>query len=212
MSLPVLAGSSPLQAFETASQTQPDLRMISIMSDQILTLFGAAADRSLRKDELLFLTGQPVRFMFLVTEGRVDLVRHTQAGARVLLARAGAGQVLAEASAYSDIYHCDGTASEPSRLRAIPVATFHARLDSDPALARRWAERLAHGLQHARMTAAIRTLRTVGERLDAWLAEDKPLPPKGEWQALAHSLGVTREAFYREMAKRRALAPRAPLR
>ena len=48
------------------------------------------------------------------------------------------------------------------------------------------------------MTAAIRTLRTVGERLDAWLAEDRPLPPKGEWQALAQSLGVTREALYRD--------------
>ena len=188
--------------------------MIPIMSDQILTLFDAGADRPVQKDEPLFLTGQPVRFMFLVAEGQVDLVRHTLAGARVLLARAEVGQVLAEASAYSDLYHCDGTAAESSKVRAIPVATFRARLDSDPALARRWAERLAHGLQHARMTAAIRTLRTVGERLDAWLAEDRPLPPKGEWQALAQSLGVTREALYREMARRRALAlaPRAPLR
>ena len=188
--------------------------MIPIMSDQILTLFDAVADRPVQKDEPLFLTGQPVRFMFLVAEGQVDLVRHTLAGARVLLARAGVGQVLAEASAYSDLYHCDGTAAESSKVRAIPVATFRARLDSDPALARRWAERLAHGLQHARMTAAIRTLRTVGERLDAWLAEDSPLPHKGEWQALAQSLGVTREALYREMARRRALAlpPPAPLR
>lgn len=201
-----------MQAFETASQMQPDLRMISIMSDQILNLFDAGANRSLRKDEPLFQTGQPVRFLFLLTEGQVDLVRHTHAGARVLQARAGAGQVLAEASASSDLYHCDGTASESSQVRAIPVATFHARMDSDPALARQWAERLAHGLQHARMTAAIRTVRTVGERLDAWLAEDKSLPRKGEWQALAQSLGVTREAFYREMAKHRALAPRAPLR
>lgn len=168
----------------------------------------------MQKDEPLFLTGEPVRFMFLVTCGQVDLVRHTHEGARVLLVRAGVGQVLAEASGYSELYHCDGTAAESSKVRAIPVATFHAHLDSDPALARQWAERLAHGLQHARMTAAIRTLRTVGERLDAWLAEEKPLPPKGEWQTLAQSLGVTREALYREMAQRRALAlaPRGPLR
>lgn len=42
------------------------------------------------------------------------------------MTRARSGQVLAEASAYSDVYHCDGTAAESSRLRAIPVATFHA--------------------------------------------------------------------------------------
>lgn len=100
--------------------------MISIMSDQIFALFDAGADRPLRKDEPLFLTGHPVRFMFLVVDGQVDLVRHRQEGALVLMTRASSGQVLAEASAYSDVYHCDGTAAESSRLRAIPVAAFHA--------------------------------------------------------------------------------------
>jgi len=178
--------------------------MISIMPDPILALFDLGTDRPLHRNERLFHTGEPVRFMFAVAEGKVDLERHTVTGARVLLVRAGAGQVLAEASAYGDVYHCDGTAAESSRVRVLPVATFNARLDSDPALARRWAARLAHGVQHARMTAAIRALRTVGERLDAWLAAEKPLPPKGEWQALAQSLGVSHEALYRELAKRRA--------
>jgi CRP/FNR family transcriptional regulator, dissimilatory nitrate respiration regulator len=188
--------------------------MISIMSDKILALFAAGADLSLHKDEPLFLTGQPVRFMFIVTLGQIDLVRHTRAGTPVVLARAGVGQVLAQASAYSDIYHCDGIACEACSVRAIPVATFHTRLNSDLLLTRLWVEQLAHGLQYARMIAAIRTLRTVGEWLDAWLSDDGQLPPKGEFQSLAHTLGVSREALYREMAKRRALtlAPRARLR
>ena len=214
MSVPVLARSMPLQAFDSASHMQSKLRMTSIMSARVLAIFGTGVDRPLQKGEPIFPAGEPVRFMFLVARGQVDLVRHTPEGARVLLVRAGIGKVLAEASAYSDLYHCDGTAAESSLVRAIPVATFHTRLDNDPALARRWAESLAHGLQHARMTAAVRTLRTVSERLDAWLAEEKPLPPKGEWQDLAQSLGVTREALYRELARRRALdlAPRARLR
>lgn len=186
--------------------------MIPIMSDRILALFEDGIDRTLQKDEPLFLTGQPVRFLYLVVQGQVDLVRHTLTGTRVLLARTKPGRVLAEASAYSSVYHCDGLAAGSSRLLALPVTTFLTRLDADPSLARDWAKDLARGLQNARMIAAIRTLRTVGDRLDAWLAEDRPLPDKGGWQALAQSLGVTREALYREMARRRALAPHERLR
>jgi hypothetical protein len=43
----------------------------------------------------------------------------------------------------------------------------------------------------------------VAARLDAWLTL-KRLPPKGEWGALADDIGVTREALYRELARRRA--------
>jgi len=53
------------------------------------------------------------------------------------------------------------------------------------------------------MNAEVRTLRTVAEKVDVWLESNKLLPPKGELQVLAQVLGVTREALYRELAKRR---------
>lgn len=51
--------------------------------------------------------------------------------------------------------------------------------------------------------STIRTLRIVAERLDAWFGEGHALPSKGEWQTLAFELGVSREALYRELARRR---------
>ena len=179
------------------------MHMIVIMSVDLSPLFDGGSARSLGKDETLFHVGEPVRSMFLVTEGEIDLIRHTQPGARVLLFRGVVGAVLAEASAYSDVYHCDGIAAGPAQVRSISEATFRARLDGNLGLASAWAARLAHGLQGARMNAAIRTMRTVEERLDAWLAGGRPLPPKGQWQSLAEALGVTREALYRELSKRR---------
>lgn len=176
--------------------------MIVIMSDNLFPLFDGGFSRTLARDESLFLTGAPVRSMFLVTEGQVDLIRHTESGLRILLYRAEAGAVLAEASAYSDAYHCDGTAACAAHVRSIALATFHARLDADPDLAKAWAARLAHGLQGSRLNAAIRSMRTVEERLEAWLAGGKALPPKGQWSNLAETLGVTREALYRELSKR----------
>jgi CRP-like cAMP-binding protein len=95
-----------------------------------------------------------------------------------------------------------GTAACPAQVRSIALAMFHARLDASPDLAKAWAAPLAHGLQGSRLNAAIRSMRTVEERLEAWLAGAKALPPKGQWSNLAETLSVTREALYRELSTR----------
>jgi CRP-like cAMP-binding protein len=142
--------------------------------------------------------------MFLVTEGQVSLTRQTAAGGSLILQHAMAGQVLAEASAYSPHYHCSAQASEGAVLLSISVKQFRQRLVAAPALADAWVAHLAHAVQEARLKAEIRTLRTTAERLDAWLGEGRALPSKGHWQDLAAELGVTREALYRELGKRRS--------
>ena len=93
------------------------------MSFDLFPLLEDGSLRSLAKEETMFLTGAPVRSMFLVVKGQVDLVRHTETGLLTLLCRAGPGSVLAEASAYSEAYHCDGTAVEPAQVRSVPLAT-----------------------------------------------------------------------------------------
>lgn len=173
------------------------------MSDIIATLFRDGRDFSFDDGEVLFHRGDRVRSMYLVTAGRIDLVRHTESGARMILQRVAPGQALAEASAYSRTYHCDGTASDASSVCAIPVDVFRERLMRDPDASAAWSAQLSHDLQSARLHAEIRTLRTVAERLDAWLSGERTLPPRGQWQDLAELLGVSREALYRELAKRR---------
>lgn len=177
--------------------------MIAIMSMPLLPLFAAGEPRRIAGGAWLFHGGDPVNAMHLVVEGVVALTRVTGAGASVILQRAEAGQVLAEASAYARAYHCDAQAVTAAVLRSVPVAAFRARLAAEPALAERWAAHLAHAVQAARLRAEIRTLRRVAERLDAWLGEGRALPEKGAWQDLAAELGVSREALYRELARRR---------
>ncbi|WP_284165867.1 hypothetical protein [Frigidibacter sp. SD6-1] len=58
-------------------------------------------------------------------------------------------------------------------------------------------------MQSARFRSGLLALRCVTERLDAWLAEGHDLPPHGQLQDLAADLGVTREALYRELSRRR---------
>jgi CRP-like cAMP-binding protein len=134
---------------------------------------------------------------------RSDLVRHTGHGLRLILHRAGAGQILAEASAWSDVYHGDAVASAACVAAILPRQVVRARLQANPELAQRWMQTLARLVQAARVRAEIRSLPKVADRLDAWLCEGNALPDKGQWQDVASELGVTCEALYRELARRR---------
>ncbi len=177
--------------------------MIMIMSPSLNDLFHDCPSIIAHAGEYLFHSGDQVASMYLVESGQIDLVRVSPSGTRLILNRANAGAILAEASAYSPIYHCDGQASTKATLLRLPVADFLDRLHASAPLTQAWAAQLARTLQKSRMQSEIRTLKTVAERLDAWLVDNPALPPKGQLQDLAHILGVSREALYRELAKRR---------
>ncbi|RFP86146.1 Crp/Fnr family transcriptional regulator [Rhodobacteraceae bacterium 63075] len=194
----------PLVVLSSLSHPVAVLHMIVIMSVLFEPLFADAATRDFAAGDLLFRAGDPVASMILLRSGRADLVRHTDHGLKMILQRAGPGQILAEASAWSDAYHCDAVADEPCVAALLPRQTFRNRLRSDPDLAELWTGTLARGIQAARLRAEIRSLPRVADRLDAWLAEGHSLPEKGRWQEVAAELGVTREALYRELARRRS--------
>jgi len=153
----------------------------------------------------LFVQGDRVRALHLIETGNVHLVRHQIGGFALTLHRAGVGAVVAEASLFSDTYHCDAVAMQDTRTIAIAKPVIQRAMTDDPALAQNWAAYLAHEVQATRLRAEILALRTVAERLDAWLAmHGGHMPPKGDWKSVAGEIGVSAEALYREMAKRRA--------
>jgi CRP/FNR family transcriptional regulator, dissimilatory nitrate respiration regulator len=184
--------------------------MIAIMSHPLSALFVGAASRTLAPSDPLFHTGDPVAQMVLVDSGSALLLRATEAGAPLILQRAQPGQVLAEASAYTPTYHCDSLAGPAgATVLAVPRAQFVATLAGDPALAERWAAHLARSVQTARFRTEVRSLRRAEDRLALWLAEGNALPPRGAWADLAAELGLTREALYRALARRRQALPHA---
>ena len=176
--------------------------MISIMWRKY-PIFDFKTVRRFDPGETIFRSGSEVALVFLVCAGRTALVRTMPSGEQAILQLASSGQIIAEASVYAQHYHCDCQALEPTELAFMPLRSFRAKLRSDLELAETWACYLAHSVQRARMRAEIRSLRTVSERLDLWIAEYGPLPEKGQWQGLAQELSVSREALYRELAKRR---------
>lgn len=76
-------------------------------------------------------------------------------------------------------------------------------LRSDPTLAEQWSAYLAVELQNMRHRCEILTRKTVAERLSGWLEWNETLPVKGRWKDVAAEIGVSPEALYRELKKRR---------
>ena len=151
----------------------------------------------------LFHQNSKVENLFLVTAGEIQLVRHQTGGAALVLQRAFSGAVVAEASAFAATYHCDAIVRSDATVRGISRRRFLDMFRSDPKLAEAWAARLAREVQTTRLRSEILALRTVTERLDAWLAWHGTLPPKGEWHQIARQIAVSPEALYREVARRR---------
>ena len=87
---------------------------------------------------------------------------------------------------------------------AYAAADIRRLLDTDIGFCRAWAAALSQQLLAARKRAELVSLRTVGERLDAWLAwNERGMPAKGGWKDVAEEIGVSPEALYREMSTRR---------
>ena len=180
--------------------------MISIMSNPLVEKLSKLKGRKqeLAAGDNLFRVGDPVMSLFLVTAGALRLTRALPHGFQLTLQHAGPGAILAEASLFADRYHCDASAAEDSVLRVIPLLRMRAALRDDPDLASALARDLAYEVHRARAHAEILSLKTVAERVDAWMAlNDGSLPPKGRWRQVASEIGVTSEALYRELALRR---------
>lgn len=174
----------------------------------IMLLYEALArlahrEMSVAEGEVLFRLGDKIRSMFLVASGTVRLIRHLPHGPALALQLAEEGSVVAEASLFGDEYHCNAVAVSASRLCVLPRKRAEDAITRDPATARLWAKHLAQEIQRARAQTEIVTLKTVAERLDVWLALRGEMPPKGQWHRLASQIGVTPEALYRELARRR---------
>jgi CRP-like cAMP-binding protein len=151
----------------------------------------------------LFHRGDSVVGLHIMHEGTAQLIRHQVDGAALILQRARPGAVLAEASLYSTRYHCDARAETPVRTGMVLKPDLLRALETDAAVASAWTSHLAHEVQRARLLSEILSLKTVKARLKAWIAWNGALPPRGQWHVIATEIGVTAEAFYREIARER---------
>lgn len=153
--------------------------------------------RHYSRGEMIFAQGDLTRGLYYVVEGVVTLKRYTQQGQGVVIHRARAHGVFAEASLFSDRYHCHAIAEENSRVLEFDRATLINMFASNSHFAMAMAGQFAHQLQQQRRRMELLSIKRADERIyNAMIAGDW----EGNVMALAAQVGLSHEATYRGLA------------
>lgn len=171
-----------------------------------VALEAGAVGRTLAAGDALFQTGDRAVAIYRVERGRLRLIRRTVDDHLVVLHTARAGEFLAEASLFSEAYHCDAVAVVSSRVRVYPKASLLAAFRTDRGLAEAFMGRLAHQVQDLRARLELRNIRSARERVlqYLWLRAEpdrRSVVIEGPYQDIAAEIGLTREALYRTLAR-----------
>lgn len=163
-------------------------------------------ERSLSRGEILFRKDDATVGIYEIEEGQVRLSRIDQTGREVILHVAGAGDLIAEASLFSKVYHCDAVAVTDARARLYPKEALLTEFRRNPEAAEAFASRLAHELMALRTRLELRNIRSARERLLNYLAlnagaDGRTMALKGTVKDLAAELGLTHEALYRTLGQ-----------
>lgn len=165
---------------------------------------GCALSVALEPGQALFRQGDSPPGLPFLTNGRIDLLRHTESGRSVRIHAARAGETFAEASIFAEACHCDAIAAEPSSLRLLPKRSVLEAFDTQPTLGQVFSLHLAQSLMAARRLLELRAITPLTERVLARLSDladsTGTLPRQTSLLSVAADLDVTPPALYRAIA------------
>lgn len=152
----------------------------------------------------LFRQGDKTVGLFRLVTGRIRLLRVTPGGTLVPMHTVHAGELFAEASLFSERYHCDAVAMQRAEVLLYPKAELVRAMRQDPQALWTFAAELAQRLQGARTRLEVSRIRSAPERVlqalqlrcDAsgiWVVD-------GTLKRFAEEIGLTHEALYRALA------------
>jgi CRP-like cAMP-binding protein len=163
-------------------------------------------ERSLRAGQHLFRYGDRAAGAYEIVSGKVRLARVDSSGREAVLYVANAGDTLAEASLFSQLYLCDAIASTKSVVRIYPKNALLAEFRRDPVVAEAFMCMLAEQVMSLRARLEILNIRSARERVLAYLivnvgADGRTVSRSGTIKDLAGYLGLTHETLYRTLAQ-----------
>jgi len=162
-------------------------------------------ERSLKVGQSLFRLGDKTAGLYEIVKGKVRLVRIDASGRETVFYSAGPGNVIAEASLFSPVYHCDALASANSVVRLYPRSAILAELQRDPAAAQTFMAMLAREIMRLRTRLELGNIHSARDRVRHYLAlnaaaDGLTVALPGTIKQLAAELGLSHEALYRTLA------------
>ncbi len=164
-----------------------------------------ATARSFDIGAVVFRTGAPARHVYFVSAGRVRLGRFGLQGEEVAIHAALPGEFFAEASLYSERYHCTAVVDQPASVASIPSVDLKALLRGDAEFAMQWLAIVSRQLRQARARVERLCLKGAPQRIRNLLLTQGSGPThtytlRGTLKDLAIELGLTHESLYRTLA------------
>jgi len=152
---------------------------------------------NIARGDYVFRQGDKTLGMFLVTEGNVQLQRHTKAGATVVIHTALAGNTFAEAALFSDSYHCDAIAMKSGQVIRFDRQKLLNLLETNQQFAMALMKQFAHQMQSYRRKVELLAINNAQERVYSALAEGLMT---SNIKTFAFEIGLTHETVYRALA------------
>ncbi len=154
--------------------------------------------RNLVSGETLFLQGSVTSGLFYLVSGTVNLNRMTKNGHSALIHRACAGDTFAEASLFSDSYHCTATAVNETVVIECQRDAVLQLLDTDIAFSRAMISRFALQIQEGRRRVELLSMHSAEERIVAALGDGLLID---DIASFAEIVGLAPETVYRTLGK-----------
>jgi len=159
----------------------------------------------LKKAGRLFDQGTQVEKMYFVMSGRVKLVRHPADGEGVVLHVATAGEMIAEASLFSETYHCSAIADQPSELGCIDRKLALERILDNAQTSQSVMRLFAQQIRDLRGLHELRNIRSAQNRVFSYLTaqanDSGEITLNMSLKDMAYKLGLAHETLYRELHK-----------
>ncbi|WP_136417980.1 Crp/Fnr family transcriptional regulator [Herbaspirillum sp. ST 5-3] len=160
--------------------------------------------RRLEAGDMLFRQGDKSFGMFRLATGRIRLLRSTPGGADMPMHTVRAGELFAEASLFSERYHCDAIALQRSEVLVYPKAALQHALRQDPDALWAFAAELAQRVQGLRTRLELSRIHSAPERVLQALRlrcdASGTWKPDATLKRFAEEIGLTHEALYRALA------------
>lgn len=148
------------------------------------------------KGDHVFRQGDATKGVFFVVAGGICLTRVTESGTAVAIHNARAGDMFAEASIYSDFYHCDAICSSPSEVVRVSKQAILLRQREDAVFSEGITRRLAVQVQDYRQLLTLHAVKSANDRVLLAVALGKLTGPVTQF---ASQIGLTKEACYRAL-------------
>ena len=174
-----------------------------LSGEHLARLESISKEISVNKGSVLFSPGDSTLGFYAVLDGAVRVYRVSFKGKEITLEIAGPGSTFAEASLFSDVYHCCAEALKDSTVYLIRKDAFLALIQRDLQFAAAWIHILSLEVIHHRQRIEELSLKTPKARIVSYilllaeLQKTASVTLPVHRKSIATLLGMTHETFYR---------------